>query len=217
MIYFVTDGTYTKIGYTNENVCSVNFKRMGQLQTGNPNKLSVVCLILHQGISLEKKIHKRLEQYRVNGEWFDLREFDLDAAFEKMRTSGYLVCTAHDMKVAEEEEFQAVVRAFILDAKKAAEKKKEDEERAERKRKTEIYEAIMNKRRDNGWDEPKKEYRTEPYDVATQEIFNCITRGIVKKGDIAKETNFNISYINSIWLDENIQMALKIFKEKQND
>ncbi len=62
------DGKY-KIGTTNDVK-----KRLGQLQTGNPHKITIsfdveIGFIAGQ---LEIHLHKLFEEFHVNGEWFDL-------------------------------------------------------------------------------------------------------------------------------------------------
>jgi len=55
-----------KIGYTNDIKT-----RMSALQTGCPVPIDVVC-VLPCGADTEKWLHRRFEDYRVQGEWFDL-------------------------------------------------------------------------------------------------------------------------------------------------
>lgn len=73
-VYFVSDGEYIKIGISN------NMKsRLSQLQTGNPKKLEVLCLIpVKNEISakkLEQKLHIVYQRFSVCGEWFDILRF----------------------------------------------------------------------------------------------------------------------------------------------
>lgn len=60
--YFITDGTYVKIGITQDIQ-----KRIAQIQTGNPKKLTLVHLI---DDDLERYYHDKFKKYRVSGEWF---------------------------------------------------------------------------------------------------------------------------------------------------
>lgn len=72
MIYIVetSDKIAIKIGYTkNKN----GFKyRLITLQVGNHMKISPIYLGPGE-IELESKIHVALEQYRLNGEWYDYK------------------------------------------------------------------------------------------------------------------------------------------------
>lgn len=75
-VYFITDGNYIKIG-----VAASIPSRVKQLQTGNPNRLSVLYLIdaktQIEALRIEQKYHKFFEKKRKLGEWFDLKEKDL--------------------------------------------------------------------------------------------------------------------------------------------
>lgn len=46
-------------------------------------------------------------------------------------------------------------------------------------------------------------------DKAIALITSCIYDGIIKKGSIAKFTGLNVSFINAVWLNDKIQLALK--------
>ena len=67
MIYFITDGTYIKIGYTKNSIQ----KRLKQLQTSNAKKLYILGWV-NGDEKTEKQLHKKFEQFRIrsNGEWF---------------------------------------------------------------------------------------------------------------------------------------------------
>jgi hypothetical protein len=71
MIYFISNGTYTKIGKANNPE-----KRIKELQTGCPEDLELK-LIIEGNEEKERKIHKVLEKYRIRGEWFYI-DFDYD-------------------------------------------------------------------------------------------------------------------------------------------
>lgn len=46
-------------------------KRLNELQTGNPEKLTLVAFtVVVNGRALEKRLHRALSQYRLQGEWF---------------------------------------------------------------------------------------------------------------------------------------------------
>lgn len=70
MIYFITDGRYTKIGKADDPE-----KRLKELQTGNPFPLTLIKSI-DGSFEEESNIHKSLSIYRMNGEWFDFNCFD---------------------------------------------------------------------------------------------------------------------------------------------
>jgi hypothetical protein len=78
MVYFISDGTYTKIGKSNNPI-----KRIKDLQTSNGNELKFVYIFDCKD-SWEKKLHKLLKQYRTNScnEWFDLRMCKLEEYFK---------------------------------------------------------------------------------------------------------------------------------------
>lgn len=82
-IYFLTDGSYIKIGYTTQDIR----KRIQQLNTGSVHKIYLLGWI--QGDKkIEKELHKRFSNNRVrmSGEWFaptqDLIQFINDNNLE---------------------------------------------------------------------------------------------------------------------------------------
>ena len=64
MVYFITDGHYTKIGKANNPEL-----RLLELQTGNAKRLSIKIKI-DGGNEIERKLHKLFHRKRINGEWF---------------------------------------------------------------------------------------------------------------------------------------------------
>lgn len=76
MIYLIVDrkNRVCKIGYSKNPL-----KRLGQLQTGNPEPLMLVSTI-DGDINTEKELHKRFGAFRVNGEWF-LHTEEIDSYF----------------------------------------------------------------------------------------------------------------------------------------
>lgn len=63
-------GNYHKIGISKE-----PYKRLQQLQTGNPTEMRVLKRVYSLDcLSLESKLHHYFEDYQVNGEWFSLPE-----------------------------------------------------------------------------------------------------------------------------------------------
>lgn len=73
MVYFISDGTYTKIGKSKNPI-----KRIKDLQTSNANELKFVYIFDCKDV-WEKKLHKLLKPYKTNScnEWFDLRMCNL--------------------------------------------------------------------------------------------------------------------------------------------
>lgn len=67
-LYFITDGKYVKIGRANN-----TYKRLEQLQTGNPNFLWVYAEFKGKG-EREAWVHRTLKEHRVNNEWYLLND-----------------------------------------------------------------------------------------------------------------------------------------------
>ena len=71
VVYYVTDGTFVKVGYTTNLA-----KRLATLQTGNARKLEVLKVIPFstalEAYQCEQRIHKSLSRYNVRGEWFSI-------------------------------------------------------------------------------------------------------------------------------------------------
>jgi len=76
LVYFITDGDFTKIGVSNDPK-----KRLANLQTSNPKRLHLIGT-LRGGYSLEKRLHAHFAERRVSGEWFKLEEADIKPFFE---------------------------------------------------------------------------------------------------------------------------------------
>ena len=72
MLYFISDGTNTKIGITKNPL-----KRIKGLQTSNPNKLYFEYIFFIKD-KYEKIIHNLLKDYKTSSdnEWFNLKEVD---------------------------------------------------------------------------------------------------------------------------------------------
>ena len=64
-IYFISDGEFIKIGYTDRDVES----RLKSLQTGNPKKL-VLLGQMDGNESKEADLHEQFKALRAHGEWF---------------------------------------------------------------------------------------------------------------------------------------------------
>lgn len=75
MVYFISDGTYTKIGKSKNPL-----NRIKDLQTSNPNKLSFSYLFDVKD-KYEQVLHKLFKQFKTNSnnEWFDLREVNIES------------------------------------------------------------------------------------------------------------------------------------------
>ena len=70
-VYFITDGHgHIKIGKADD-----TGKRIRELQTGNPYKLSFLLTVMLDSITdafeLEQRLHSKFAQYRMEGEWFE--------------------------------------------------------------------------------------------------------------------------------------------------
>jgi hypothetical protein len=68
-IYFISDGEYVKIGYTNGNP----LERLASLQTGNARLLKVLHT-MPGSLSEEQALHQRFHHLRACGEWFELTD-----------------------------------------------------------------------------------------------------------------------------------------------
>jgi hypothetical protein len=66
-IYFVQGGSYVKIGVTKGPL----LRRLKNLATASPHKLSVLATIENAPITYEATLHDRFAADRVNGEWFE--------------------------------------------------------------------------------------------------------------------------------------------------
>ena len=64
----MADTTFYKIGFTRE-----IHKRLADLQHANPMPLRVIAMMAG-GRKLEGRLHRRFQDQRVRGEWFDLTE-----------------------------------------------------------------------------------------------------------------------------------------------
>lgn len=91
-VYFISDGTYVKIGKSN-NVTT----RLSILNTGNASTLTLLGYILQESdeaaFKLEKELHKIYEKSKVKGEWFNLSEVDT----LNLQTNYGMICTDHTL------------------------------------------------------------------------------------------------------------------------
>lgn len=70
-VYFIIDGHgHIKIGKADD-----TYKRLNELQTGNPYKLSILLTVMmtsvNDAFSLEQELHQLFKDYRLEGEWFE--------------------------------------------------------------------------------------------------------------------------------------------------
>jgi len=68
MIYFIKANDRVKIGYAADPT-----NRIPSIQTSSPFKLEVL-LIIEGNYEVERKLHKRFQEYRITGEWFEYGE-----------------------------------------------------------------------------------------------------------------------------------------------
>lgn len=78
MVYFITDGIFTKIGVTQHIEA-----RLVELQVGNARTLSVIRVFPGE-FELERKAHSLFKPYRVKGEWFDIPAHLLKVTLEEI-------------------------------------------------------------------------------------------------------------------------------------
>ena len=70
-VYFITDGHgHIKIGKADD-----TYKRIKELQTGNPYKLSFLLTVMlgsvAEAFELEQRLHSKFSRYQLEGEWFE--------------------------------------------------------------------------------------------------------------------------------------------------
>jgi hypothetical protein len=88
--YFITENeeegpSPIKIGFSNDPA-----KRIKTLQTGNPRKLSVMGWISGLDQTLERELHKKYWDMRLNGEWFSIDPSDVFDELKRHSTSSYI-------------------------------------------------------------------------------------------------------------------------------
>jgi len=67
LIYFVTQGQYVKIGFTDK----ILRHRISQLNVSSPDLIYAIGYIKNGNLELEKQLHKRFANLHVHGEWFE--------------------------------------------------------------------------------------------------------------------------------------------------
>lgn len=89
MVYFITDGEYTKIGRGKHIRPIIN-----RINTSNPRKISLVALV-EGHLDVQKKLHKEFQRQKVHGEWYEisikqifevLHKFNLTLVHETTKT-----------------------------------------------------------------------------------------------------------------------------------
>ena len=70
-VYLVRNQGFYKIGYSND-----PYKRMAELQIGNPTPIELVGTI-SGSITDERRFHDLFKEKRVSGEWFSLSDEDV--------------------------------------------------------------------------------------------------------------------------------------------
>lgn len=74
-VYVVRSGKFFKIGFTNQSI----EKRISTLQTGSPSpKILVLHFEAENPSILEKELHGKFKNKRIDGEWFALADSDID-------------------------------------------------------------------------------------------------------------------------------------------
>lgn len=80
IVYFIQDVArgYTKIGRT----CSPVEERLKNLQTGNPDELTIykviTCTDILPSCNLEKLLHDKFHDYHIRGEWYNITNVQID-------------------------------------------------------------------------------------------------------------------------------------------
>lgn len=76
MIYFISDGEFTKIGVTK----SIE-SRLRDIQCGNPRDLEVKALV-KGSFNLERKLHKYFKKSRIRGEWYKISNESIEGVIK---------------------------------------------------------------------------------------------------------------------------------------
>lgn len=84
-VYIVSDGHFCKIGVSNDDVN----ERIKKLQTGNPNKITLLTsLLCKKPYTIESFLHSLFVTKHVHGEWYDI--LDLFEGENDERNCSYL-------------------------------------------------------------------------------------------------------------------------------
>ena len=74
-VYLLTDGELYKIGVTRGSIEN----RISKLQTGNPYDIAIIDYFESEyPFKVEKMLHARHSQQRINNEWFNLEKEDVN-------------------------------------------------------------------------------------------------------------------------------------------
>ena len=84
-VYFILDRDSNALKIGKANVVET---RLGDLQIGNPNKLTVINFIPCKNEShskkLERQLHNKYDDYHIRGEWFKYHEHVFEELFDKV-------------------------------------------------------------------------------------------------------------------------------------
>ena len=90
-----------KIGYTKREV----YKRLKELKTSNSANLEIELVIESKwATKIEKELHRRFKDFKINGEWFNLNEEDM----ETIRQVSYITHENHNLS----EDFQNELKKY---------------------------------------------------------------------------------------------------------
>ena len=67
-VYFIQEG---KKGNVKIGISANPFRRKGEMQSGNSEKLNMVLIIENANQDLERKLHNFFREYNLRGEWFE--------------------------------------------------------------------------------------------------------------------------------------------------
>lgn len=86
-VYFVRSGDYIKIGFSGESIRA----RLQNLQTGNPQLLSLLGYVANATTELERSLHERFDHLRAPAgrEWFSITAELLDVVFDLSRDGAW--------------------------------------------------------------------------------------------------------------------------------
>lgn len=83
-VYFISNGSHTKIGKAN----SID-NRIPQIQTGSSTSLtllhSVYCSTQEEAFNLEKTLHEKFSACRLKGEWFNIPIEELQREWNELK------------------------------------------------------------------------------------------------------------------------------------
>ena len=78
-VYLISSGDFEKqykIGYTRRDVED----RVKEFKTGNSNNLEIISVFESKwGTKIESSLHRKYKTKKIDGEWFDLNQEDVDS------------------------------------------------------------------------------------------------------------------------------------------